>query len=82
MPENAALSDQDLIDYLKNDLGVDDTIGADTALFSSGMLDSVGMMGLITFLEEKCRIDVRPADVTLEHFDTVARMLAYAASLA
>jgi acyl carrier protein len=47
----------------------------DTALFSDGTIDSVGMIELITFLEDEVGIEVGQADVTLENFDTVARIL-------
>jgi len=51
----------------------------ETLLFSSGLLDSVAMMRIIGFIEEQAGFDVRPADVTLENFDTVARIVAYVA---
>ena len=44
------------------------------------MLDSVAMMNTIGVLADKGGIDVRPADVTLDNFDTVARIVAYAAT--
>ncbi len=67
-----------VLDYLRNDHQVTD-VDAETLLFSSGMLDSVAMMGIIGFIEEQSRFDVRPGDVTLENFDTVARIVAYVA---
>jgi acyl carrier protein len=75
----------DLRAYLQSDLAdmlVDQELGEEDALFSSGMLDSVAMMNLIAFLEEKCGVDVRPSDVTLDNFDTLSRIVTYAASLA
>jgi acyl carrier protein len=48
-----------------------------TALFSDGTIDSVGMVELIVFLEVEAGIEVAQADVTLENFDTVARVLAF-----
>ena len=48
-----------------------------TALFSDGTIDSVGMVELIVFLEAEAGIEVGQADVTLENFDTVARVLAF-----
>ena len=60
-----------LIAYLRNDLNLEDDIAPETELFSSGLLDSVAMMTIIAFVEEQAGIEVRPADVTLENFDTV-----------
>jgi acyl carrier protein len=64
--------------YLREDHAVTEADAA-TALFSSGLLDSVAMMGIIGFIETAARFDVRPGDVTLENFDTVARIVAYVA---
>ncbi|MBD3765760.1 MAG: acyl carrier protein [Rhodobacterales bacterium] len=70
-----------LIAHLTGTLQVPGPLTEETELFSTGLLDSVAMMGIIGFLEDTARIDVRPSDVTLENFDTVARILAYVRSL-
>lgn len=71
----------ELIAFLTGEMNIEGPIGPDTALFSSGLLDSVSMMSLIGFIEEKTRATLSPADVTLENFDSVERIVAYAASL-
>lgn len=76
-----SLNAEDLIGYLKNDLNIDETIDAGTELFSSGLLDSVSMVGLITFIEERTGATIQPGDVTLDNFDTVERIQAYVATL-
>lgn len=70
-----ALTEQNLIDFLKNSLNVEEHIEADTELFSTGLLDSVAMMNMIVFVEETARTEVHPADVTLENFDTIIRVV-------
>ena len=72
-----ALTEAQLIAYLSETLEVEDELSSETALFSSGLLDSVLMMNLIMFLEEKERRQVNPEDVTLENFDTPASIMAY-----
>ncbi|NUB45583.1 acyl carrier protein [Fertoebacter nigrum] len=67
-----------LIAFLTDSLNIDAPVDADTELFSTGLLDSVAMMSIIAFVEEQAKIDVRPADVTLENFDTVGRIADYA----
>lgn len=67
--------------FLKSDLAIDDPVADDEELFSAGVLDSVAMMALIAFLEEQTGGDVRPSDVTLDNFDTLDRIAAYAATL-
>lgn len=72
------LNDQNLIHYLKDTLQVESAIDADSKLFSTGELDSMAMMQLIMFVEEKGGISVSSEDVTLSNFDTVADILKYA----
>ncbi|MDT1061319.1 acyl carrier protein [Paracoccus sp. CPCC 101403] len=76
-----SLSREDLISYLRDDQNIHEPIGAETELFSSGLLDSVSMVGLIGFIEEQTGSAIQPADVTLENFDTVDRILAYVTGL-
>jgi len=73
-----AVTVEAVLGYLRDDHQVAEADG-ETLLFSSGLLDSVAMMGIIGFIEEQAGFDVRPADVTLENFDTVARIVAYVA---
>lgn len=72
------MTPQDLIAFLRDEMNIEDEIGPETELFSTGLLDSIAMMNLIAFIEERARIEVRPADVTLDNFDTVQRITDYA----
>ncbi len=67
--------------FIQGELSIDAPISDDDLLFTSGLLDSVAMMNLITFIEQKTGSDVRPADVTLDNFDTLTRIAAYASTL-
>lgn len=40
----------------------------DENLLGSGLIDSIGMMSLVVFIESELNIDVPPEDVTIEHF--------------
>ena len=73
-----ALTERDIINFLQRTQTAEETIEPQTELFSSGVLDSVAMMNLIMFVEEKTRVEVHPGDVTLDNFDTVSRIVAYA----
>lgn len=75
-----ALTEEKLISYLSQTLG-GEKLEPETALFSSGLLDSVMMMNLIMFVEEKEGLQVNPADVTLENFDTPSRIVSYVESM-
>lgn len=76
------LTASDLRQYLNSELAIEETLNDDTELFSTGLLDSVSMMSVIMFIEQRTTSEVRPADVTLENFDTIGRIVGYAATLA
>ena len=76
-----SLTKDDLIAYLSDALDTDDDLDTDTALFTSGLLDSVLMQELIMFFEEKTGAMVPAEAVTLENFDTPGAIVAYAESL-
>lgn len=68
---------RDVIDFLRNVLNIEEPIDGDTALFSTGLLDSVAMLNVIGFVEERAKIEVSAGDVTLENFDTPQRIADY-----
>ncbi|ABL69396.1 acyl carrier protein [Paracoccus denitrificans] len=76
-----SLSKDELIRYIRSELNIDTVLEGDTELFSTGMLDSVAMVGLISFVEQHAGVRVQPGDVTLENFDSVDAILAYVQSL-
>ena len=53
------------------------SIDPELPLFSSGMIDSMGMLRLITFLEEQFGIEVGDGDVGDDNFGTLARLSAF-----
>ena len=72
-----SLTSREVIEFLRDALSVDEPIDVESELFSTGLLDSVAMLNLITFVEEKAKIEVRASDVTLDNFDTPQRIEAY-----
>lgn len=52
-------------------------IGPDDELLLSGLLDSLGVMALIAFIETELGVKVPPGDVTIDHFASVRAMDAY-----
>ncbi len=54
-----------------------DSCEPDEHLFSTGRLSSATLMQLIGWLEQRYRIEVGPADVSLANFDTARRVSAY-----
>src|SRR4051794_20744440 len=49
----------------------------DTLLFSSGLIDSFSMVDLSMFIENTGGLRVHPADVPLDSFDSIERILAF-----
>ena len=48
----------------------------DTPLVSSGILDSLGILGLVTFIEKQHGIELSVHDTTVERFDSLADITA------
>jgi acyl carrier protein len=56
-------------------------LAADEDLLVSGLLDSIGVMRLVGFIETDLNQPVPPEDVTLENFSTVRAMVDYLSAL-
>jgi acyl carrier protein len=52
-------------------------LNAETMLLDKGIVDSTGVLELVTFVEEECGIKVADADLVPENFGSVARLVAY-----
>jgi acyl carrier protein len=73
----------DILQFVKSDLGSDQSIEIDenTNLIQNGVLDSMGLMRLIDFLEERVNIRVPDAEVLPDNFKTVVEIEAFASRL-
>jgi acyl carrier protein len=58
-------------------LAEDEEFGPATDLLRSGLLDSMGVVQVVDWLEVRLSIEIDPADVTIEHFRSVDTILAY-----
>ncbi len=69
----------DIERFLLDDLlaGVRERIEPDEPLFSSGLLDSLGTLRLITFLEERFNLRIGDGEVGDENFGSIARLTAF-----
>ena len=66
-----------ILDYVKKEYVDEDSdteVGLDTALISSGIVDSFSMVSLKTFLEKKYKISIPDAKATPEAFDSVNKI--------
>ena len=74
------LSKELVLGFMQEKLGVDTTdLDEDTRLFSSGVIDSVGMVQLIVFVESEGQVKFNPDDITLDHLDSIGCILRFVA---
>ncbi len=57
--------------------GEDFVLAEDTSLLDSGLIDSTGVLELITFLESEFAITIEDLEVVPENLDTLARLTAF-----
>ena len=53
------------------------TLNSNEELLSSGLLDSLGMMRLIRFIERRFEIQIPFEDMTVENFNSVENITVY-----
>ena len=49
-------------------------------LLETGIIDSLGVLDLVTFIESEFHISVADEDLTPEHFNSISRIVAYVRS--
>jgi len=69
---------EQLIEFIESAIATeDDPIEADTDLLLTGLVDSLGVILIVDWLEEQLDLEIDPADVTLENFRRVSDMVTY-----
>ena len=75
-----ALSKELLLNFMEATLGVEiASLDEHTELFSSGIIDSAAMVELIEFIESEGDVTFGPDDLTLDHLDSIDRILSFVA---
>lgn len=68
----------ELVAFIDRDVSTGhDPVRADTDLVMTGLVDSLGVVLIVEWLEERLGIRIDPADVVIEHFDAVDSMVDY-----
>ena len=57
--------------------GVLQALEDDTALFSGGLMDSLSVIELVSFIEEQIGCAIPPAEITLQNFDSISRIVRF-----
>ena len=69
---------QTVNDYITQELlEGQEALGNDEELLGYPAIDSLAVVGLVSYLEQTFQIAVRPEDVTLENFRTVRSIAGY-----
>ena len=64
--------------FIQDEIVMDEVeVDNETDLLLSGAVDSLGVIRITHWMEEQTGVTVDPGDVTLENFQTVAKMTAY-----
>jgi acyl carrier protein len=72
-----------ILKYLNEQLldnDIDEDLDGDTDLLGSGILDSLGMVQLIAFVEKEFEIKVEPEDMVIENFMNINCVCNYVSS--
>lgn len=68
----------DLVAFIDRDVSAGhEPVEADTDLVMTGLVDSLGVVLIVEWIEERLGIRIDPADVVIEHFDTARSMVEY-----
>jgi acyl carrier protein len=70
-----------ICEFVREEILLDDsqTLDADTPLLG-GVMDSLGLLQLVAFLEEQYEVEIDDADMVAEHFRTPAEIARFVQS--
>ncbi len=68
----------EIAEYIKTKILFDEklVIGTDQSLLGSGILDSTGILELVSYIEERFELKFLDEELIGENFDTIARIAA------
>ena len=73
------ISEADLLGFINDEVRLNHSVEVerDTDLLLTGLVDSVGVIEIVGWMEDEHGVLVDPLDIKLDNFQTVGRMLAY-----
>ena len=75
--QSTSLSD-DLVQFVASDVAIGGgPLDSGTDLVMTGLVDSLGVMMVVDWLEQRLGIDIDPNDVVIEHFESVDAIIGY-----
>ena len=55
----------------------DESLGNEDSLMEKGIVDSTGVLQIVTFLDEQYGINVADAELVADNFDSISRLCAF-----
>jgi acyl carrier protein len=68
---------EEIAKFLSETLFDGESVTFDEDLLLSGRLDSLGVMSLVAFLEEKIGTRIPAGDITIDHFESIETITDY-----
>lgn len=69
---------ESILQFMGEELGIETAaLSTDSPLFSSGVIDSFSLVTLLAHIEQTCGFQISPADVNLDNFDSIDRIISY-----
>jgi acyl carrier protein len=74
--------ERELRNFLSENFAVDgsDAIGVQESLIGSGIVDSTGLLELVSFVENTYALEVPDQDLLPDNFETIERIVTYVSS--
>ena len=73
--------EEELLDYISERAHVERTaLGADTRLFSNGFLDSIAVLDVAAFIEQRSGVRFEVTEISLDNLDSVGRIMDFVRS--
>lgn len=63
--------------FIDDEIALDGDVEGSTDLLLTGLVDSLGVVQIVDWIEQELATEIDPGDVVLEHFRSVDAMVAY-----
>jgi acyl carrier protein len=78
MSEHHELLEQRIVNYISERVGASAaTVAESDGLFSEGLLDSMAVMDLVSFVEREAGVRFSTTDISLENLDSVGNLMRF-----
>ncbi|MEQ8842793.1 MAG: acyl carrier protein [Acidimicrobiales bacterium] len=77
MTESASTLEPDLLSMITDEITYGVPVDADTDLLLTELVDSLGVIRIVAWLEQRLGVEIDPGDVVIENFQSVRKMLDY-----